>query len=54
MNCKLCKQETSVKVCTTCRDFLHWNYPGEKVEDVLEKYKELSDAHFYLRRRKRK
>jgi len=27
---------------------------GEKVEDILEKYKELSTAHFHLRRRKRK
>jgi len=54
MKCKICKQEAEKKVCPTCQEFLEWAYPGERAEDIMKKYKELSDAHFHLRRRKRK
>jgi len=54
MNCKICKRETEGKLCTACRGYLKWRYPNEDPEVVLEKYKELSDAHFYLKRGRRK
>lgn len=54
MKCKLCKRVDDTKLCEECRRFLRWIYPNEDPEDVIEKYKELADIHFYLRRRKRK
>ena len=54
MKCKLCKRIEDTKLCPTCKDFLAWIYPGEDSEDVIEKYKELANIHFYLRGRKRK
>jgi len=54
MNCKICKCETKGKLCNNCKKFLAWKYPNEDPEVVLEKYSALSDAHFYLKRRKRK
>ncbi len=54
MKCKLCKRVEEKKLCPTCRDFLAWIYPGENPEEVIEKYEELKNIHFNLKRKKRK
>jgi len=41
MKCKLCETKTKDKLCKKCWDFLHWRYPKENPEDVIDRYKEV-------------
>jgi len=54
MRCKVCGINVQSKLCDQCKDFLKWLYPEEEPEEIIQKYKELTEAHSFLRRKKRK
>lgn len=54
MLCKVCRKPIKWNVCKECKEVLEWMYPDQRIDEILENYRLLRKAHYFLGKEKGK